>query len=1043
MSAGVGGGGGGGLTAAGGGMFAPRGATLRAMLLSVRTTQVSGFDLRGFNAFAAGRAFVSDIGEVEAKEGGVCIRMSEPYTLGELEFAPSEQALEEAARAAKLHVDASGSEEAGAAAEGPVPGTIAMTATRGGVFNCVAVWYELHLTDAETIDLGPSAASPGSDAPADTPAAAAAAAAATAAGFPPGLTSSRGHVDGGAPLPYTMRARAQRLHFVGYERRLGAGETVRVQFRRTHSQLSVTCEPGDEEGAALAARGDLVRWPTRNSLGYHFSMIADTTRNGCFDRAIVSALARRPELRTHVLDIGSGSGLLAMMAVRAGATRVSSLEMVPAMAAVARHCVQANGMADRIRIHEMKSTDIEADAIGGRAGMLVCELVDNEMLGEGTLFSIADARRRLLVPKARVVPRGGSLFALPIEVKTPRRAGGLHLDELRLFNTDACFREGKYSNDGRKMQLLGEDEWAALGAPLRLFDFDWESEPVDSLCDPRVTTVSLTVTQSGTLNAFLVYFHLACDDEDANTMSTGPDDVPFPAGGPPTHWDSSLRYLPCEVSVEKGASLRVVARHTDTSTQLGVVDVSPSALRSIGHTERVRSGERLSVGAATCGATVHLLDPLGQGAKDAVPAGAPRGGSEKVAASAVRAALDEVLELESMGRTIPYNPSLAVMLTLGQMSAETLAASDPSAARIHGKFARLASSHGEAAMARALRKFLAPNELVAELAQACAGARWVLATEVLCATRLVDNPRIRRDVLLMLRDKLKLYTREEWADAFGMPFWRSFASHTSWGEITHGATALVERALASAEPGGARSSPGSLKRFSLDEMLVMGRPHVPEGYMTPLAWFARSMVHPNEIVTTEACEALASYLSRRHRQLGGTGSLVEVGAGDGRLAHHLNATGFLPTRLIATDVKPVPTPSAPGGAFPCAPLDHSAAIAQHGPVALVICAWMTPGEDWTPAFRAARVPEYVLLGDCCANPAASYNREHAGYERVLLKDVSRHMLHFSDAQPELAAKRGGGVACAVAYRRKTGSVGSGGSDGSQGGAGRSKKANKQ
>ena len=211
---------------------------------------------------------------------------------------------------------------------------------------------------------------------------------------------------------------------------------------------------------------------------------------------------------------------------------------------------------------------------------------------------------------------------------------------------------------------------------------------------------------------------------------------------------------------------------------------------------------------------------------------------------------------------------------------------------------------------------------------------------------------------------------------------------------------------------------GSLKRFSLDEMLVMGRSQVAEGHLTPLAWFTRSMVHPNEILTTESCESLASYLARRHKQLGGTGSLLEVGAGNGRLAHHLNATGFLPTPLVATDIRPVPTPSAPGGAFPCAPLDHSAALAQHAPVALVLCAWMPPGEDWTPSFRAAKVPEYVLLGDCNARPDASYNREHPGYERVLLEDVSRHMLHFSDAQPELTAKRGGGIACAVAYRRK-------------------------
>ena len=84
------------------------------------------------------------------------------------------------------------------------------------------------------------------------------------------------------------------------------------------------------------------------------------------------------------------------------------------MAAVARHCVQASGMADRIAVHEMKSTDIDADDLGGRAGMLVCELVDNEMLGEGTLFSIADARRRLLVPNVSMLVLEPWTCALPL-----------------------------------------------------------------------------------------------------------------------------------------------------------------------------------------------------------------------------------------------------------------------------------------------------------------------------------------------------------------------------------------------------------------------------------------------------------------------------------------------------------------------------------------------------------------------------------------------------------------------------------------------------
>ena len=198
----------------------------------------------------------------------------------------------------------------------------------------------------------------------------------------------------------------------------------------------------------------------------------------------------------------------------------------------------------------------------------------------------------------------------------------------------------------------------------------------------------------------------------------------------------------------------------------------------------------------------------------------------------------------------------------------------------------------------------------------------------------------------------------------------------------------------------------------------MGRPLVAEGYHSPLAWFLRSMVHLHEALTTESVEALASYLARRYRELGGAGSLLEIGAGNARLAYHLNKTGFLPTRLIATDAKPEPSPSVPGGTFPCDALGATAALKRHRDAAIVVCAWMPSDADWTPELRAARVPEYVLLGACCAEPSASYNATHPGYERVVLTDVSRHMLHYSDATPELAQRRGGGVACAVAFRRK-------------------------
>lgn len=134
---------------------------------------------------------------------------------------------------------------------------------------------------------------------------------------------------------------------------------------------------------------------------------------------------------------------------------------------------------------------------------------------------------------------------------------------------------------------------------MRLFEFDWENEPIETLCDERTARHRLRFDKSGRLNALVVYFHLHCDALDEQHLSTGPDDVPHhPSGGPPTHWDQSIRYLPVDVAVEKGEALDLVARHTDVATQLGIVGVSAARLGSIGHRELVLSGKRLhSIGA--------------------------------------------------------------------------------------------------------------------------------------------------------------------------------------------------------------------------------------------------------------------------------------------------------------------------------------------------------------------------------------------------------------------------------------------------------------
>jgi len=224
---------------------------------------------------------------------------------------------------------------------------------------------------------------------------------------------------------------------------------------------------------------------------------------------------------------------------------------------------------------------------------------------------------------------------------------------------------------------------------------------------------------------------------------------------------------------------------------------------------------------------------------------------------------------------------------------------------------------------------------------------------------------------------------------------------------------------------------------------VLARPAFIDSWSSPFAWFVMSCVHFAEVITRESVEALAVYLERRRQQLGG-GAIIEVGAGNGRLAYHLNQ--ILSEPLLASDVLPAPVPSLPPGTFPVEALDAHAAVVKYKPV-IVVCAWMAIGEDWTVQWRQEGVAEYVLIGEqatltlpnvphalpastplldrppgksklglCPSYPLIS---DHPGYQRALLEDVSRHMIHVGDTQLSgRAAFEEPGRACAVAYTRK-------------------------
>jgi len=231
---------------------------------------------------------------------------------------------------------------------------------------------------------------------------------------------------------------------------------------------------------------------------WHFDIIADEVRNETYGRALEAVV--KPGMT--VLEIGTGTGLLSMLAARAGAAHVYTVEREPDVARAAREIIARNDMADRITVIDKDAHELRlGEDLPRRADVFVAELVDDSLLGEDVLGLTRLARERFLVDDAILLPSEVSAIGCVVAAdeqhhKRYRMADVMGFD-LTPFNRFSPVRSSWYDmTQGRDVVPLSE--------PTTLLHLDLTRD----VPKEASTAVSLTITRPGKAEGVMRWLRL-------------------------------------------------------------------------------------------------------------------------------------------------------------------------------------------------------------------------------------------------------------------------------------------------------------------------------------------------------------------------------------------------------------------------------------------------------------------------------------------------------------------------------------------------------
>ena len=308
-------------------------------------------------------------------------------------------------------------------------------------------------------------------------------------------------------------------------------------FQLIESEFLVNCDKDNTE---------VVKKPHgHNSASIHIRMLNDRQRTKSFMNAIRETVKKGDV----VLDIGTGTGILAITAAMSGAKHVYAAES-SGFSDIAQSNFEKNGFKDRITVLQGLSTNLD---IPEKADVLVSEMIGNEPLGENILEIFSDSIKRHLKKNFRVIPERLKIFGLPVNVSQSILINHFfNKNHIRKWDTwygiDFSSMVGRniYEQYSYYINTFKAKTWDFLSSPVPLADIE-----LKSIRSPIVQNSGESYIENpGLLNGILIFFESRLCP--GISINSNPLEV-----ANSNHWLCKVWLLPKPVQVEKKQKFRI------------------------------------------------------------------------------------------------------------------------------------------------------------------------------------------------------------------------------------------------------------------------------------------------------------------------------------------------------------------------------------------------------------------------------------------------------------------------------------------------------